>query len=1014
MFMMTIKERSSQQFVDVFVVVFLLFVNSPPASSSGVKDAKIWCIEKERQTLLILKQGLVDDYGRLSSWGSKKEKADCCRWRGVHCSNRTGHVTMLGLGSLPIAIPLRAHISPSLVELQHLNYLDLSNNNFGSSRIPEFIGSLSNLRHLNLSYAGFGGTVPSQLGNLSKLQSLDLSPYGGVNVQNLDWLSHLSSLRHLNLQNVDLSNAKEWFQSVNKLPLLTSLRLGFCQLPKIVVPSYLNFSTSLAILDLSGNGLTSSSFNWLFNFSSALIEVDLSNNRLQGVIPYAFGNMISLAHLDLSSNQLEGGIPKSFSYLSRLQSLDLYFNKLNDSLSTIIQVLFGSMENSSLEFLQVSRNQLRGSLPNNISFPRLTDLHLDRNLLDGSFPETFGQPLCNLIVLDLSQNQITGSLPDLTLCSSLRELYLWKNQFKGTLSRSIGQLPKLEVLDVNSNHLEGLVFEAHLSNLSRLQFLDLSLNSLVLKFNSGWIPPFHLDTIRLRSCKLGPHFPKWLQTQKNFSLLDISAAGISATIPSWFWDLSPRMRLLNISYNQINGIMPDLSLKFPAFPAIDLSSNHFAGPIPFLPRTATSLNLSKNEFSGSVSFLCTIKFEQLTRLDLSDNIIGGELPDCWMQFTYLDVLNLANNNLTGKIPRSLGSISKLKVLQLRNNSFTGELPLPLRNCINLIIIDLGDNRISGTIPTWIGESLSMLVVFSLRSNEFHGSIPTNFCQLNNIQILDLSLNNISGTIPMCLDNFLAMTQTQRFDPTIYVIYDQTYTIRDGEEGYYSPHYVLSALLVWKGREYEYKNTLGLVKSIDLSSNKLTGEIPSNITRLVGLVAMNFSRNRLTGPMPADIGDLKLLESLDLSRNQLSRGIPISLSNLNFLSHLDLSDNNLSGRIPLSTQLQSLDNSTFVGNPELCGAPLTKVCPGDEAPQNPKGPDGTYGLDNQEDEDTFITTGFYVSMGLGFTFGFCGVFGSLILNRTWRHAYFQFLMNIIDWVYVAVALNTARLRTRLRM
>ncbi|KAL7194622.1 hypothetical protein ACSBR1_034950 [Camellia fascicularis] len=281
---------------------------------------------------------------------------------------------MLSLGSLPIAIPLRGNICPFLVELQRLNYLDLRNNNFRGSHIPEFIGSLNNLRHLNLSYAGFGGTVPSQPGNLSKLQSLDLSPYGGMNVQNLEWFSHLSSLRHLNLQNVDLSNAKEWFQSVNNLPLRPSLRLGFCRLPKIVVPSYLNFSSTFAILDLSGNGLTSYRFDWLFKFSGALIEVDLSNNRLQGVIPYAFGNMISLAHLDLSSNQLEGGIPKSFSNLSRLQSLDLYFNKLNDSLSTIIQVLFGSMENSSLEFPQLSRNQLKGSLPNNISFPRLTDL----------------------------------------------------------------------------------------------------------------------------------------------------------------------------------------------------------------------------------------------------------------------------------------------------------------------------------------------------------------------------------------------------------------------------------------------------------------------------------------------------------------------------------------------------------------------------------------------------------------------------------------------------------------
>ncbi|CAL5420618.1 unnamed protein product [Camellia sinensis] len=146
----------------------------------GVGDSQICCIEEEGQAQLILKQGLVD-----------KEKADCCRWSAVYYSNGTGHVTKLDLGGLPIpeasAIPLRGDINSSLVELQHLNYLDLSNNNFGGSRIPEFIGSLSNIQHLDLSYAKFGGTVPSQLGNLSKLQSLDLSTYGGgsMNVKTL-------------------------------------------------------------------------------------------------------------------------------------------------------------------------------------------------------------------------------------------------------------------------------------------------------------------------------------------------------------------------------------------------------------------------------------------------------------------------------------------------------------------------------------------------------------------------------------------------------------------------------------------------------------------------------------------------------------------------------------------------------------------------------------------------------------------------------------------------------------
>jgi len=47
-----------------------------------------------------------------------------------------------------------------------------------------------------------------------------------------------------------------------------------------------------------------------------------------------------------------------------------------------------------------------------------------------------------------------------------------------------------------------------------------------------------------------------------------------------------------------------------------------------------------------------------------------------------------------------------------------------------------------------------------------------------------------------------------------------------------------------------------------------------------------------------------------------------------LSHLNLSYNNLSGKIPSGNQLQVLDDqaSIYVGNPGLCGPPLTKKCP----------------------------------------------------------------------------------------
>jgi EIX receptor 1/2 len=128
------------------------------------------------------------------------------------------------------------------------------------------------------------------------------------------------------------------------------------------------------------------------------------------------------------------------------------------------------------------------------------------------------------------------------------------------------------------------------------------------------------------------------------------------------------------------------------------------------------------------------------------------------------------------------------------------------------------------------------------------------------------------------------------------------------------HYLYNddAFVNTKGLHLEYDKILGLVKVIDLLSNKLKGEIPREITSLVRLIGLNLSRNLLTGIIPWSIGDLKELDSLDLSSNHLSSIIPPSLASLSFLGYLNLSDNNLLGKIPSGTQLQSLNASSYVG------------------------------------------------------------------------------------------------------
>ncbi|KAM7489905.1 hypothetical protein LguiB_027389 [Lonicera macranthoides] len=873
--------------------------------------------DNERQALLNFKKEIVVDHkGRLlSSWGSQEE--DCCKWRGIRCSNTTAHVILLDLHgwidyAIGIWVGLSGKVSPSLLELNQLKYLDLSHNSFYMSPIPEFIGSLSKLQHLNLSRSGFVGRVPHQLGNLTNLRSLDLGfNFDILTVKNLEWLSDLRLLRHLDLSYIDLQKV-DLLQSIDRLSFLSSLHLHYCNLPGIISPSLhlTNFSSiPLSIIDISDNRFTnSSSYNWLFNFSSSLVDVDMSSNPLGGTIPNAFGNMTSLESLSLIQCALEGEIPKSFMNLSRLRSLVLSSNNLTGQLPELFQTFFASK--NSLEILELSGNKFSGSLPDFTSFSSLRQLLVYSNKLNGSFPKRFGQS-SPLEYLDLSDNELNGSLPDLTSFPLLRYLDLTNNKIQGTVPESIREL-------------------------SNLKTLDLSFNLLTLEFSSDWTPRFQLDFIKLSNCTLGPHFLEWLRSQSNFSFLDISSARISDTIPHWFWDLSPKLVHLNFSDNQIHGMLPDLSLKFVKLDQIDLSSNCFKGPIPLLPRNLSSLNLSKNMFSGSIISLCTIVTEILGFLDFSNNLLSGEVPNCWIDGNNLEILDLANNNFSGKMPASFGFLHRLILLNL---------------------------------------------------------------------LLDLSQNKISGNIPQCFDKLYSMIQTESSNKTTYFEIPMAL-------GHYYQEYVLSALVQWKGKLLEYRSTLELLKCINLSSNNLVGQIPQELVSLTGLCFLNLSRNNLTGHIIQNISQMKNIEILDLSRNQLSGAIPVDLGSLNFLSILDLSSNNLSGKIPLGTQLQTFNTSVYDGNDKLCGVPLNE-CPEDESTSVCPSTDHGKGYTDEEDEDTFMTTGLYVSAVLGFATGFWGLFGSLMLRSSWRYAYFKILDKIQDWIYVTIAVNTARVQRKFR-
>ncbi|KAJ9679064.1 hypothetical protein PVL29_021097 [Vitis rotundifolia] len=940
----------------VVLVLCFLFMASTRFRSCDGYSPKVLCRGEEREALLSFRGGMSEPLLQLSSWTGE----DCCAWEGVVCQNITGHVLKLDLGGSFLG----GDINNSLLELKHLQHLDLSENNFGPS-IPEFIGSLANLRYLNLSNAGFYGPIPHQLGNLSRLHYLDISSgrrsaqcgpsssYSSIN--DIEWISGLTSLKFLDISGVSLSEASNWSQVLNKLHSLSVLHLHSCELDTIGSLPHVNFS-SLTILDLSCNNLISSKFDWLSDLSS-LVILDLSHNKFHGPIPRGLVNMTSLRFLYLSFNGLTSDIPLWLYHIPAIERLDLSVNNFQGKVPSGIENL------TSLTRLDLSDNALEGEI-----LPSLGSL-CNFQLLNSSYNK-HGR---SLEFLYLGWNKFSGHLPDqLGQCKSLFHLSIPGNSFYGPLPMSIGGFSSLSNLDISENSLEGVVTEKHFANLTKLDDLRAYSNRLTLQVSSNWIPPFQLTSVDLKSWHLGPQFPAWLQTQKNLEYVNISNTGISDFIPDWFGNMCDgieafpfSMCVIDLSHNQLRGSIP--SLLWGQY--IYLGSNSLTGPPPQLSLSAIEVDLSNNLLKGSLSPLICRRVDgenSLVTLDLPGNLLSGELPDCWDNWPGLALLNLGDNEFTGPVPTSMGSLPYLSWLYLHNNYLSGMFP-PLENCTNLVVIDLSENRFSRSVPMWIGNNLSSLVVLALSSNNFNGSIPLELCHLDSLQILDLGNNGLSGNIPRCFGNF---------------------------SGFIFETFIPTAWLVVKRIRYEYNYTLGLLTGIDLSSNKLSGEIPEELTALHSLIFLNLSENHLEGKIPIQIGSMKSLESLDLSMNKLSGVIPQSISTISLLSYLNLPFNNLSGKIPSGTQIQGFSPLSFIGNHELYGPPLTNTRGEEVIAEGP-----TQDQTDEDDSGWIDMKWFYASMPLGFAVGFWAVLGPLAVNRAWRYAYFKFVEDMIIYKFL---------------
>ncbi|XP_059066554.1 receptor-like protein EIX2 [Cryptomeria japonica] len=914
------------------------------------------CLEDERSYLVDFKAGLNLSSGRsLSSWRG----FNCCQWEGVACDYHTSHVIRLDLNADAYGQQLSGNVRPSLFNLEHLQHLDLSGNDFKGVSISPQLSKLRRVTFLNLSSAGFGGEVPLELGNMSSLHFLDISNNLYLNSSKFDvWVRNLRSLEFLRMESVNLEMASEhWGEAVGGLVNLTHVDLSDCGLSGII-PDLLNL-THLSHLHIP--------------YGSFPFE-----------LPSWFENASSLVSLNLLHCDINGDIPSNFMARSKLSNLVLKYNfDLKGNLSFIRN------HSSSLVVLSLSTCNLIGVIPPSIAnFSKLETLDFSHNSFEGSLPPSYDN-LLSLVALDLTNNQLTSQIPP-SLCQLLvlRELRLGLNQLSGTIPDCIYKMSSLKALTVPFNGLRGNISLQLLENLTRLQELDLSQNQFLIDVSTSWVPQFsHLEFLGLRSCNIEGELPAFLSQQYLLMELDLSNNNIVGNLPSWLWDL-PYLLLLNLSNNQFEGSLPGkISHKFwgvdlrgnrfyGSLPALDfvttlldLSDNEFNGSIPATIGTSTFISLSRNNLTGEIPNFIFSGSDYLVNLDLSKNKLTGIIPANFGTYSQLQVLKLAQNALQGEIPEELGSLQTLRALNLNGNRLQGIIPSSIAKCTSLRLFDLGNNKFEGSIPIWI-EELIDLRILNLASNKFKDRIPPQLMTLQNLQILDLSDNNLSESIPQNLSKLSAMVdQSQSIDGRQTFSYSYgLYLFKDS----LSESKVDDEITIWiKGRSTPYTKIISADKFMDLSRNNLSGNIPLEMGLLKGLISLNISKNNLSGSIPKSLGDMDQLESLDFSENKLSGEIPSQLLNLTFLEVFNLSDNMLSGLIPQGKQFSTFEASSFLGNPNLHGPPLENKTRslGYGSKDNNKELNGTIVQDaNAYVMEQWWATGLGLSYGMGFAIG----------------------------------------------
>lgn len=410
-----------------------------------------------------------------------------------------------------------------------------------SGSLPETIGNFTKLTHLHLN-DGLTGTIPPSFANLGELRVMTLARNSFISIPSD--IARLQKLYYMGMQQTNLvgSSLPESIANMSQLQYLYfyqtgiggSIPEGVWALPDLLVISFsdslitgsisstIGNISHLGSLELSNNRMTGELPPQITNLQY-LQFLRLANNYFHGTIPENMGNLKSLTFVNVSSNNFYGSIPSGICHLYYAQNLFLY----NNAFTSQFPDCFPAGNISSWRILDLSRNQITGSLP--VSIFKVSSLQVFaavENCFEAfSLEEVCDAQALEVLALDGLRSASTCqvrlfpgaktylldglnsvNIPDcLFAMNTLQTLHLSGNSIQGTLSHSLVIGDKLVDLVLSHNLLSGDIPEVIQTR--QWTRLDLSFNKLSGYLRQSISPLFNGSELILKSNRLSGQVP---------------------------------------------------------------------------------------------------------------------------------------------------------------------------------------------------------------------------------------------------------------------------------------------------------------------------------------------------------------------------------------------------------------------------------------------------------------------------------------------------------------------------